>query len=709
MHAEIIQRLRLDVLGRNYPLVSDPKQYGPVQRCFEDAVRRMASWAYFLPASEHHHHSTPYGLFKHSLEVAQHLVTGFISSGRGGADPDEQNRERLALFIIGIAHDIGKIYGVTVTAGPDAQGRDILWKPYRRDTLAEFCERARTAGMPIKAVWKPNRGLNGLSSHEALGPYLLGTLVDRAVISWLGFRRIGIINMAILGTCIEDYRTMSDDLRKADGASVIKELQDLEAGRTVSYSIGDPNYGNMSLAEDFVVAFRRFYKKGLFDINVANGAMLISRSHTVLRLPIAFNVPTPFRVVADTMRDYFRAKKATQTELGQMFEQGDAPHAFEKSIAFDRCRDPSAREHWCVLDQALSTRGAPVIAHQVFVSDGSGVANWRCIIIRNDVLWGPVQYEKDPGIFRGNVWFTSHIDLLTLTVAPASVGFGDLPPELRPVPVRPRPLGFKFANSTNGSSSARAAASQAEADRELQNILRGMEPESAKRLSALLVDDRRIQVDDVVLAMSEAFPEAMSDDMRLIMNLMKKGPLPIRLRRPVFHMVFDHIRAQKARKETPAEYRHNTQSPPAAAARHRSIPAVQRKVDVDQVLAVLAQVLGRPKRVTVPFDAGSIDNVLLAFPDGRYGISIPGLAHIVPGDFPAFPANIRYALEFRVADVVARLGAVPSPTSLHRVRVADCAYGPYDAGSRLVMFGVLPWHEDGIPVPTMDVGYAAIS
>jgi hypothetical protein len=544
MHAEMIQRLRLDVLGRNYPLVSDPEQYGPVQRCFEDAVRRMASWAYFLPASEHHHHSTPYGLFKHSLEVAQHLVTGFISSGRGGADPDEQNRERLTLFIIGIAHDIGKIYEVTVTAGPDAQGRDILWKPYRRDTLAAFCDRARAAGLPIKAVWKANCGLHGLSSCQALGPYLLGTLVDRAVISWLGFRRIGIINMAIMRACIDEYQATPEHLRKAGTASAIRELQELEAGRAVAYSTGDPNYGNMSLAEDFVVAFRRIYRKGLFDINIANGAMLISRSHTVLRLPIAFNVPTPFRVVADTMRDYFRAKKATQTELGQMFEQADAPHAFEKAIAFDRCRDPSAREHWCVLDQALNVRGAPVIAHQVFVSDGDNVVNWRCIIIRNDVLWGPVQYEKDPGIFRGNVWFTSHIDLLTMTVAPASVGFGDLPLDLRPAAIRP--AHGKPTTSTNASTSALSSATKADIDRELSEFLRGIEPESAQRLNALLADDRRVQVDDVVLAMSKTFPERMSDDMRFVVQLAKKGPLPIRLRRPVFRLILDHIHAQKA-------------------------------------------------------------------------------------------------------------------------------------------------------------------
>jgi hypothetical protein len=552
--------LRHDVLTPLYTIETDPKRYTPTQKCFEDSVRRLAAWTYFLPASEHHHHTTPYGLFKHSLEVAQHLVSGYISSGRGSVDPDERGRDRLMLFIIGITHDLGKIYGVVVTYGPDRDGKMVTWRPNRKDTLAAFCADARKLELPIQAEWKDGRGLRGLNSHEALGPYLLALVVDRGVIPWLDYWRIGIINLALLGSCTSEYGAIPDDLRKADVRSVIGELQDLEANRIVAYGTGDPNYWGINHSEDFVTAFRRIYNKGLFDINVPNGAVLISRTHTVLRLPLLPNFSTAFSEAARAIREFFRSKGRSKSQEALPYEQEDAPNIFESSIAFERCRAPSRREHWCPVDQPLSARGSPVIAHHVYTTDGLAVHSWRCIVIRNDILWGPIDFSKNPGFYRHPVWFTSHIDLVTATVVPATVGFMDLPAHLRPVPVSKTSSGAAAPAPVAAPRSAKGGGGDPEL--ELKQYMAGLDVATTSALNEMLADESHAGVDELIRDIVRIFPHGLSSNLQLIVELLGKGPLPMRLRRPALRLAASHLKTKSSETSLPPAFAGTPQPAP---------------------------------------------------------------------------------------------------------------------------------------------------
>jgi hypothetical protein len=138
-------------------------------------LHRLVAFCWDLPASEAHHHSRPFGLLTHSLEVAQHALIAFTQSSLWWAkapDPAQRHRTegcwRLGTALAGLLHDGGKVFDVTVTlpACP-------AWDPLQEPLLAWMLAHQTHGVLPTPIVtWQPGRGRR----HEAVGA-LVATLV----------------------------------------------------------------------------------------------------------------------------------------------------------------------------------------------------------------------------------------------------------------------------------------------------------------------------------------------------------------------------------------------------------------------------------------------------------------------------------------------------------------------------------------------------
>lgn len=147
-------------------------------------ARNFLAYVYDLPASERHHHSEPFGLIDHSLEVAELALRAastryFVSST--AAYPEEQDfrlpRLRYGAWFSGLVHDGGKITQVVVSA-PGFEA----WNPYL-ETLADFY--ARQGRENCTLTWRAGRGMDAHVWHTA---YLHARLIVPAVAEHLGPR-----------------------------------------------------------------------------------------------------------------------------------------------------------------------------------------------------------------------------------------------------------------------------------------------------------------------------------------------------------------------------------------------------------------------------------------------------------------------------------------------------------------------------------------
>ena len=131
-------------------------------------LHRLVAFCWDLPASAAHHHSRPFGLLTHSLEVAQHALRAFSQSSLWWAtvpDPAQRHRTeghwRLGTALAGLLHDGGKVFDVTVTlpAVP-------AWNPLQEPLLAWLLTHQVHGTLPTPTVtWQPGRGMR----HQTLG------------------------------------------------------------------------------------------------------------------------------------------------------------------------------------------------------------------------------------------------------------------------------------------------------------------------------------------------------------------------------------------------------------------------------------------------------------------------------------------------------------------------------------------------------------
>jgi hypothetical protein len=144
---------------------------------------RLVAFCWDLPASAAHHHSRPFGLLTHSLEVAAHGLAAFSQSSLWWAkvpDPAQRHRTqehwRLGIALAGLCHDLGKVFDMTVTV-EQAGAPGGVWNPLADPLLTFLLAHQHGDTLPASTLhWQPGRGMR----HAHIGTLAATLLLTRA-------------------------------------------------------------------------------------------------------------------------------------------------------------------------------------------------------------------------------------------------------------------------------------------------------------------------------------------------------------------------------------------------------------------------------------------------------------------------------------------------------------------------------------------------
>jgi len=135
--------------------------------CVGHALQECAAWVLDLPASERQHHSRPYGLYRHSFEVASFALQDLHerwsqNSGSSIYTRAEQGSWLKVAFLLGLFHDCGKVLDLEVRLSESGP----CWDPLQ-ESLAEW--KARHGVDPLAPTPHRFRRGRGLHGHEQKG------------------------------------------------------------------------------------------------------------------------------------------------------------------------------------------------------------------------------------------------------------------------------------------------------------------------------------------------------------------------------------------------------------------------------------------------------------------------------------------------------------------------------------------------------------
>jgi hypothetical protein len=162
----------------------------PVQPLVRLVLERLLVMAWDLPASEVHHHSRPFGLFRHSIEVATAALAAFERTTLWWQyTPDLVQRHQMEPFwrvgtaLAGLLHDGGKLLDCTVTTNrPDTAGLPSVWEPLAQDLLPWLLTSQDNSTLPQSTVaWRPGRGMQHEGAAVLIASLLLPQTVTRAL------------------------------------------------------------------------------------------------------------------------------------------------------------------------------------------------------------------------------------------------------------------------------------------------------------------------------------------------------------------------------------------------------------------------------------------------------------------------------------------------------------------------------------------------
>jgi len=172
------------LLERNQDIVDELKQSISDQQLFEEhyfpAMLRLANMVQQLPASATHHHRGKGGLLRHSLEVGLWAVQ--LAEEKYTQDaviPQQESinepRWKLAVFIAGIGHDLGKI--VTDISVTD-RSTEFQWCPYSSG-LYDWTTHKGIENYYIH--WQEGRG----KRHITISSTLINTVMKQDTRNWI--------------------------------------------------------------------------------------------------------------------------------------------------------------------------------------------------------------------------------------------------------------------------------------------------------------------------------------------------------------------------------------------------------------------------------------------------------------------------------------------------------------------------------------------
>ncbi|CAH1073277.1 MobH family relaxase [Candidatus Nitrotoga sp. 1052] len=244
---------------------------------YNPAMLRLAAFVHLLPASQAHHHRGAGGMLRHSLEVglwALQQTEGKLI--RGVITPQQRRviepRWRLAVFLAGICHDLGKVVtDLTVTDRANTQ----KWRPYHQGVydwaLAHDIEN-------YFLHWQEGRGRH----HTNVSSTLIDAVIAKESFDWIsdGSTDVVIWLTESLNSNPGQSNQIHDYVVRADQLSVERDLKTMGVAMA-GYEIGVP-------VERYLTdIMRRLVREGVWRINEPSARVWNINGITYLVWPMA--------------------------------------------------------------------------------------------------------------------------------------------------------------------------------------------------------------------------------------------------------------------------------------------------------------------------------------------------------------------------------------------------------------------------------------
>lgn len=199
-------------------------------------LRRFASYAHLLPASETHHHRGAGGLFRHAIEVA---LWSLQSGDRVLLPGDQTPRRRReleprwhsAVFLAALCHDLGKpITDLMVTN----QDGGKVWDPFCEDLYA-WAVRNQVDRYFLR--WRKNRG----TSHTSVSLLLVERIVGRTGLGWISQGDPNLVTwmMEAISGHPSQENMIHNLIVRSDQVSVTRDIESMGVN-FAGYEIGIP-------------------------------------------------------------------------------------------------------------------------------------------------------------------------------------------------------------------------------------------------------------------------------------------------------------------------------------------------------------------------------------------------------------------------------------------------------------------------------------
>lgn len=280
------------VKGQAYLMSKVSQQSGFKEDCFIPyfmvPVENFAAWVQLLPASEDWHHSTLGGLFAHSLDVGLRALKIFENRNlyvEGTAVSREGNlpRFRLACFLAGLLHDVGKIFEDISVINRKGE----MWVP-QIEPLYTWA--LRTESSDYQIIWRKGRYLE---SHELYTAYYIRSIIPTSVLQYLseGDPNVARILVGALSSNASDvYGRLWNIIKTADTTSSQFDLvnhkndKNADAAREFAFPTGIK----------FIEVVKRLLDDGVWTINKPKGQVYVfEHGAFVLWNKLTFGVLSP--------------------------------------------------------------------------------------------------------------------------------------------------------------------------------------------------------------------------------------------------------------------------------------------------------------------------------------------------------------------------------------------------------------------------------
>ncbi|MEW6164419.1 MAG: MobH family relaxase [Pseudomonadota bacterium] len=228
-----------------------------IGRYYLPAVRRFASYAHLLPASQSHHHRGAGGLLRHSIEVGLWALQSADKVLLESAKSPSQRREmeprwQLAVFLAALCHDAGKPVTDLVVTNRD---RTAVWKPIKEDL---FTWASKHHVQAYFLDWREGRA----RQHTALSNLIGDRIIGAETLDWIeeGGTELIVWLMESLTSNPGPANPIYDLVIKADQTSVERDLKTLGVAMA-GYDLGVP------VERHLTDIMRRFIKEGMWLVN----------------------------------------------------------------------------------------------------------------------------------------------------------------------------------------------------------------------------------------------------------------------------------------------------------------------------------------------------------------------------------------------------------------------------------------------------------